>query len=238
MIERIQIVGARGRVGSAVSARLAERGIELASENPELVLLCVPDRAIGEVAAGTPVGPWIAHVSGATPLDALEPHVLPLRAASAAVVLEGGRRRAARRRLGRCHRGERRRARRRLVARGDARTPAVRARRRRTGRLPRRSGDGVELPRDPAGRRSVAARSGRRAARGARPAHPRRGGLGLRAHRPDRARRLGDGRAPPRSHPRRAPGARGAVPRPRRGDRPHRRPRAASWNRVLEGGTT
>jgi predicted short-subunit dehydrogenase-like oxidoreductase (DUF2520 family) len=76
MIERIHIVGARGRVGSAVSARLAERGLELASETPQLVLLCVPDRAIDEVAAETPVGPWIAHVSGATPLDALEPHVL------------------------------------------------------------------------------------------------------------------------------------------------------------------
>ena len=76
MIERIQIVGARGRVGSAVSARLAERGIAHDSANSELVLLCVPDRAIREVAAGTPVGPWIAHVSGATPLDALEPHVL------------------------------------------------------------------------------------------------------------------------------------------------------------------
>ena len=76
MIERIQIVGARGRVGSAVSARLAERELELASESPQLVLLCVPDRAIAEVAAETPVGPWIAHVSGATPLDALEPHVL------------------------------------------------------------------------------------------------------------------------------------------------------------------
>jgi predicted short-subunit dehydrogenase-like oxidoreductase (DUF2520 family) len=76
MIERIQIVGAHGRVGSAVSARLAERGLELASETPQLVLLCVPDRAIDEVAAETPVGPWIAHVSGATPLDALEPHVL------------------------------------------------------------------------------------------------------------------------------------------------------------------
>jgi predicted short-subunit dehydrogenase-like oxidoreductase (DUF2520 family) len=74
MIERIQIVGARGRVGSAVSARLAERGIAYDSANPELVLLCVPDRAIGEVAAGTPVGPWIAHVSGATSLSALDPH--------------------------------------------------------------------------------------------------------------------------------------------------------------------
>ena len=53
----------------------------------------MPDRAIGEVAAGTPVGPWIAHVSGATPLDALEPHVLrfglhPLQSFSKAGVAE------------------------------------------------------------------------------------------------------------------------------------------------------
>jgi predicted short-subunit dehydrogenase-like oxidoreductase (DUF2520 family) len=40
-----------------------------------LILLCVPDRVIADVAAETPVGPWIAHVSGATPLAALEPHV-------------------------------------------------------------------------------------------------------------------------------------------------------------------
>ena len=38
----------------------------------------------------------------------------------------------------------------------------------------------------------------------------------LRAHRPDRARRLGDGRAAPGGHPRRATRARGAVPRTRR----------------------
>jgi len=74
MIESVHIVGARGRVGSAVSARLEERGIVLDSTSPELVLLCVPDRAIAEVAAQTLVGPWIAHVSGATPLGALEPH--------------------------------------------------------------------------------------------------------------------------------------------------------------------
>jgi predicted short-subunit dehydrogenase-like oxidoreductase (DUF2520 family) len=74
MFDSIQIVGARGRVGSTLSARLAERGVALDSASPELVLLCVPDRAIGEVAAETPVGPWIAHVSGATPLDALDPH--------------------------------------------------------------------------------------------------------------------------------------------------------------------
>ena len=74
MIESIDIVGARGRVGSAVSARLAERGVKLNSPAPELVLLCVPDRAIAEVASEIAVGPWIAHVSGATPLDALDPH--------------------------------------------------------------------------------------------------------------------------------------------------------------------
>ena len=74
MIESIQIVGERGRVGSTLSARLAEQGIMLGSESAELVLLCVPDRAISVVAAQTPVGPWIAHVSGATPLAALDPH--------------------------------------------------------------------------------------------------------------------------------------------------------------------
>jgi predicted short-subunit dehydrogenase-like oxidoreductase (DUF2520 family) len=75
MIERIRIVGAGGRVGSTVSARLAERGIAHEAPDAELVLLCVPDRAIGQVAAETPTGPWIAHVSGATPLAALDPHV-------------------------------------------------------------------------------------------------------------------------------------------------------------------
>ena len=74
MIESVQIVGARGRVGSAVSTRLAELGVALDSQSPELVLLCVPDRAIAEVASATPIGPWIAHVSGATPLAALDPH--------------------------------------------------------------------------------------------------------------------------------------------------------------------
>jgi pantoate--beta-alanine ligase len=72
--ERVHVVGARGRVGSAVTARLAERGVELTDEDPDLVLLCVADRAIGEVAGTIPPGPWIAHVSGATPLAALAPH--------------------------------------------------------------------------------------------------------------------------------------------------------------------
>ena len=74
MIESIQVIGARGRVGSAVSARLAERGLSVDAREPGLVLLCVPDRAIAEVAAEIEPGPWVAHVSGATPLDALSPH--------------------------------------------------------------------------------------------------------------------------------------------------------------------
>ena len=68
----VNVIG-RGRVGSAVAARLEERGVELRSD-AELVLLCVPDRAIAEVAATVAPGPWVAHVSGATPLAALDPH--------------------------------------------------------------------------------------------------------------------------------------------------------------------
>jgi predicted short-subunit dehydrogenase-like oxidoreductase (DUF2520 family) len=71
----VTIIGARGRVGSAVSARLHQRGVELRDDGGELVLLCVPDRAIAEVANAVVVGPWIAHVSGGTPLAALEPHL-------------------------------------------------------------------------------------------------------------------------------------------------------------------
>src|SRR6186997_1754383 len=75
MIESVNVIGARGRVGGAVSARLAERGITLCADGAGLVLLCVPDRAIADVAATIEPGPWVAHVSGGTPLAALEPHV-------------------------------------------------------------------------------------------------------------------------------------------------------------------
>lgn len=73
MFESIAVIG-RGRVGAAVAARLEERGIRLTDREPDLVLLCVPDSAISEVAGRTATGPWIAHVSGATPLAALAPH--------------------------------------------------------------------------------------------------------------------------------------------------------------------
>jgi predicted short-subunit dehydrogenase-like oxidoreductase (DUF2520 family) len=75
VLNRIHIIGS-GRVGSAVSARLTERGFAVAADDPELVLLCVPDGAIAEVAASVEPGPWVAHVSGATPLAALAPHTL------------------------------------------------------------------------------------------------------------------------------------------------------------------
>ena len=73
MIESANVIGS-GRVGSAVTARLRERGLVVDASDPELVLLCVPDRAIAEVAAGVEPGPWIAHTSGATRLAALDPH--------------------------------------------------------------------------------------------------------------------------------------------------------------------
>src|SRR5262245_58731172 len=73
MLERVRVVG-RGRVGGAMAARLKERGLLAETGDAQLVLLCVPDSAIREVARGVPAGPWVAHVSGATPLSALEPH--------------------------------------------------------------------------------------------------------------------------------------------------------------------
>jgi predicted short-subunit dehydrogenase-like oxidoreductase (DUF2520 family) len=73
MFEDVTVIGA-GRAGSAIAARLRERDIAV-REDGELRLLCVPDRAIAEVARAIEPGPWIAHVSGGTPLAALDPHV-------------------------------------------------------------------------------------------------------------------------------------------------------------------
>ncbi len=74
MIESVHVIGS-GRVGSAVSARLRERGVAVGEDDPDVVLLCVPDTAIADVSrCQTPGRAWIGHVSGATPLAALEPH--------------------------------------------------------------------------------------------------------------------------------------------------------------------
>jgi predicted short-subunit dehydrogenase-like oxidoreductase (DUF2520 family) len=74
MFESVNVIG-RGRVGTAVAARLEDRGIEPCDDGAELILLCVPDVAIRDVARELVPGPgWIAHVSGGTPLAALDPH--------------------------------------------------------------------------------------------------------------------------------------------------------------------
>src|SRR5512132_15514 len=74
MIKSVNVIG-RGRVGSALAARLEERGVELREDAAELALLCVPDTAIRDVARGLSPGQgWVGHVSGATPLSALDPH--------------------------------------------------------------------------------------------------------------------------------------------------------------------
>jgi predicted short-subunit dehydrogenase-like oxidoreductase (DUF2520 family) len=74
MFESVNVIG-RGRVGTAVAARLEERGVELREDGAELALLCVPDAVIRVVARGLTRGHgWIAHVSGGTPLAALDPH--------------------------------------------------------------------------------------------------------------------------------------------------------------------
>jgi predicted short-subunit dehydrogenase-like oxidoreductase (DUF2520 family) len=72
MFDHVTVIGA-GRAGTTIAARLRERGVAVRDDG-ELRLLCVPDRAIAEVAASIPVGPWVAHVSGATPLASLAPH--------------------------------------------------------------------------------------------------------------------------------------------------------------------
>jgi predicted short-subunit dehydrogenase-like oxidoreductase (DUF2520 family) len=74
VIERVQVIGS-GRVGSAIAARLRERGVSTDGPDPDAVLLCVPDTAIPDVSRClTPAHAWVGHVSGATPLAALDPH--------------------------------------------------------------------------------------------------------------------------------------------------------------------
>jgi predicted short-subunit dehydrogenase-like oxidoreductase (DUF2520 family) len=69
----IRVVGL-GRVGAAIASRLDDQGFLCRDGDPDLVVLCVPDRAIADVARDLPLGPWVAHVSGATSLAALAPH--------------------------------------------------------------------------------------------------------------------------------------------------------------------
>jgi predicted short-subunit dehydrogenase-like oxidoreductase (DUF2520 family) len=79
VFKSICVVGA-GRVGTALAARLREHVPtwttmhDLEVGDAELVVLCVPDRAIAEVAQAIATGPWVAHTSGARGLTELEPH--------------------------------------------------------------------------------------------------------------------------------------------------------------------
>jgi predicted short-subunit dehydrogenase-like oxidoreductase (DUF2520 family) len=74
VIKSVLIIGS-GRVGSAVGARLRERGVPYGGDDPDIALLCVPDAAIADTARSLPPGRgWVGHVSGATRLAALEPH--------------------------------------------------------------------------------------------------------------------------------------------------------------------
>ena len=80
MYDSVRVIGV-GRAGSTIAARLRERGLQVASgkdatADADLVVMAVPDAAIAELARALPIGPWVAHVSGATSLSALDPHRL------------------------------------------------------------------------------------------------------------------------------------------------------------------
>ncbi len=77
----LAIVG-RGRMGTALSRALGQRGIAVSEplgREPSVsgfdaVLLCVPDAQIATAAAAIERGPLVGHCSGATTLDTLAPH--------------------------------------------------------------------------------------------------------------------------------------------------------------------
>jgi predicted short-subunit dehydrogenase-like oxidoreductase (DUF2520 family) len=67
-----------GRVGRALAARLSAGGhpVHLGRDprlagGSDVVFLCVPDRAVSEVATQVPDGPWVVHCAGALPLAVL-----------------------------------------------------------------------------------------------------------------------------------------------------------------------
>jgi predicted short-subunit dehydrogenase-like oxidoreductase (DUF2520 family) len=78
MFASVHVIGT-GRAGGTIAARLRERGATVTTgrepdPTAELVILAVPDAAIPGVAQQVAIGPWVAHVSGATTLAALDPH--------------------------------------------------------------------------------------------------------------------------------------------------------------------
>ena len=80
--ERVAVVGA-GRLGTALATALRAAGVRVdgplrRGESPDadatVVLLCVPDAAIAEVAAAIGPGPLVGHCSGASTLEPLGDH--------------------------------------------------------------------------------------------------------------------------------------------------------------------
>lgn len=78
VFERVAVIG-RGRVGATIADRLNQRGLRVVNrpdhQDADLVVFCVPDGAIASESTQITPGPWVTHVSGATPLSALSPHV-------------------------------------------------------------------------------------------------------------------------------------------------------------------
>ncbi|HEY3411268.1 MAG TPA: DUF2520 domain-containing protein [Propionicimonas sp.] len=81
-LARIAVVGA-GRLGSALAVALRAAGLyvdgpsrrgEAPAAEVTVVLLCVPDHAIGEAAAAIEPGPLVGHCSGVTTLGPLGDH--------------------------------------------------------------------------------------------------------------------------------------------------------------------
>ena len=77
--DRARCSGRTGRAGSAIAARLAERDSRShrsRDDQPTPIWCCWPcrTRRSPKWRSGADIGPWLAHVSGATSLTALDPH--------------------------------------------------------------------------------------------------------------------------------------------------------------------
>lgn len=77
---RVAIIGA-GRLGTALATALRQARVEVdgpfgrdVDPTADVVLLCVPDAAVREVARRLPKGAIVGHCSGALTLDVLAPH--------------------------------------------------------------------------------------------------------------------------------------------------------------------
>lgn len=78
---RYAVIGA-GRLGHALTRAMREANAQVigplgrgeALPECDVVLLCVPESAIVELAASIPIGPIVGHCSASFPLDALAPH--------------------------------------------------------------------------------------------------------------------------------------------------------------------